>query len=130
MILLLLPSAIQEYFLDSVNMMFSTVIPNKNSLDFVKNYKKFYDLLRDYFNEKQSSDFEILINLILLVVFGDMENNNIDLINFYSCDRKFIKNFNTICKNKDTIFEDISDKHILDMIKFISVKDKISKNQE
>ena len=110
--------------------MFSTVIPNKNSLDFVKNYKKFYDLLRDYFNEKQSSDFEILINLILLVVFGDMENNNIDLINFYSCDRKFIKNFNTICKNKDTIFEDISDKHILDMIKFISVKDKISKNQE
>ncbi len=130
MILLLLPSAIQEYFLDSVNMMFSTVIPNKNSLDFVKNYKKFYDLLRDYFNEKQSSDFEILINPILLVVFGDMENNNIDLINFYSCDRKFIKNFNTIYKNKDTIFEDISDKHILDMIKFISVKDKISKNQE
>ncbi len=103
--LLELSSAMQEYFLDSLNMMFSTVIPNKNSLDFTKNYKKFHDLLRDYFNEKQSSDFEILINLILLVIFGNMENNTVDLINFYSCDKKFIKNFNTICKNKDTIFE-------------------------
>lgn len=122
--LLELPSAIQDYFLESIKIMFSFVVPNTDSSEFLKNSKKFEFLLKDYFDEKETSDFKILINLIMLVKVGDSQNNKIDSVLFYSCDKGFIKNFNTISQDKTIIFKNNQDSDI-SKIKFLTIKEKL-----
>ena len=127
--LLELPGTMQEYFVDSMNNMFITIYPNNNAPGYFKTYEKFKELLKEFFDTKESSDFDILLNLIMLILVGDSNNRKIDFINFYTSDKAFKKNYETIFNNKNEICSKIAEDCILNNIKFYSINDKIDVNE-
>ena len=69
--LLELPATMQEYLLDSIDNMFTTILPNSIANGFMDTNKKFETLLKGYFNSNESSDLKILVTLIMLVIAGN-----------------------------------------------------------
>jgi len=62
-----------------------------NDLDLLKN------ILNSIFKERSSFDRDILINLIILILNGDVYGNHYKHVDFYTEDEDFINNFNNAC---------------------------------
>ena len=126
--LLELPGTMQEYLADLMNNMFTIIYPNMSAYGYFEKYREFKVLLKEFFDTKESSDFEILLNLILLVLVGDVNNKKIDIIYFYTSDKKFMGNYKAILKDRNKICNDTSNECVLKNIKFYSMKDKLEDN--
>ncbi len=61
---------------------------NLNDLNLLKN------ILNSIFKERGSFDRDILINLIILILNGDVDGNHYKRVEFYTEDEDFINNFN------------------------------------
>lgn len=104
--LLELLGTIQEYLSDLMNNMFTKIYPNMSACGYFEKYREFKVLLKEFFDTKESSDFEILLNFILLVLVGDVNNKKIDIIYFYTSDKKFMGNYKAILKDRNKICND------------------------
>ena len=126
--LLELSGTMQEYLSDLMNNMFTIIYPNMSAYGHFEKYGEFKVLLKEFFDTKESSDFEILLNLILLVLVGDVNNKKIDIIYFYTSDKKFMGNYKAILKDRNKICNDTSNECVLKSIRFYSMKDKLEDN--
>ena len=95
---------------------------------YFEKYGKFRTLLTEFFDIKESSDLEILLNLIMLVLVDDTNNKKIEIIYFYTSDKKFMGNYKAILKDSNKICNGTSNECVLKNIKFYSMKDKLEDN--
>ena len=126
--LLELPGTIQEYLSDLMNNMFTIIYPNMIAYGYFEKCGEFKVLLKEFFDTKESSDFEILLNLIMLVLVGDGNNKKIDIIYFYTSDKKFMGNYKAMLKDRNKICNGTSNNCVLNNINFYSMKDKLEDN--
>ncbi len=74
---------------------FRIIIPySPSSKDDLNDVNLLKNILNDIFKERGSFDRDILINLIILILNGDVDENHYKQIEFYTEDEDFINNFN------------------------------------
>ena len=120
--LLELPGEMIDYLQNAISEMFTMVHPIVDRISYINEVNLSNFLINRYFKKYQLYDIRIFISLLHLINNGIKNEKNIDIIEFYTCDIPFFKNFNNIRKNRCNIYREIKMDYFSNAIDKISFK--------